>query len=161
MVLGVSPALVAQTAPSAAFATGWGPHLGLTVNPDQFHFGLHLQSGAIGTGISWRPNFDLGIGDGVTVAAVNLEVIRRFPVSPNDWAPFVGGGIGANFNEHDTPRYAGNADGLGSNFETGVGFNLIAGFERNLGGESIFAEARLGLIDAPGLKITVGWTMFR
>ena len=127
----------------------------------QFHFGLHLRVGTTGSGFSWRPNFDLGIGDGVTHTAVNVEVIRRFAVSPNGWAPYLGGGAGANFSEFDSPQYADDLDGFGSYFQTGFGLHVIGGFERDLGGESIFIEARLGGLDAPGLKITGGWSVFR
>ena len=36
--------------------TGWGPHFGVTMDPDQIHFGMHLHFGARGEGVRFQPN---------------------------------------------------------------------------------------------------------
>lgn len=166
--IGSSPVQAAPAEESAekrVYSTGrigWGPQLGLTVNPDQFHMGLHMHVGTQGIGFHLRPNFDVGFGDGVTVVAVNLDVVRRFAPGHDNWAPFLGGGFGANFSEFDTRRPTpGNPQGLGSNFESGLGFTVVFGLETNLGGEAISVQARIGIVDAPECKLTAGWTIFR
>lgn len=161
LLLCASTAFGASPPAPAPTPTGWGPHLGLTINPDQFTFGFHLLVGADGPGFVWRPGFDIGVGDGATVASVNVDIVRRLPAPPNGWIPFLGGGAGIAFNEFDTPRFdSGEPDGLGDNFETGLGLNLVGGFERDLVGETVFIETRFGWLDLPELKITAGWTLF-
>lgn len=139
--------------------TGWGPHFGVTVDPDQVHVGMHLHFGTRGEGVRFQPNFDIGFGDDITLIALNFDVVYRFRGGRADWAPFIGGGLGANFYDWDDDRFD-----PGDNFDdedVEPGFNIVGGVDHGVGGGNRFyIEGKLGLIDAPDLKLTVGWTLF-
>lgn len=131
---------------------GWGPRVGLTFNPDQFHFGAHLDFGNFAKHIRFQPNVEIGFGDGLTLFAINAEAAYRFAERWDVWTPYLGGGIGANIvsvnNGHN-----------GSN--TNLGASILGGIEKGLAnGNRFFIEAKLGLADSPDLKATVGWTFY-
>lgn len=135
-------------------AVGWGPRLGLTVNPDQVHFGMHMNFGGFSPGVRFVPNFELGFGDNETLGALNFEANYVFNSSRSQWAPYLGGGVGANFIGPEN-------GGLRDRSDTEVGMNVVGGIERGISSTtSFFAEAKLGLIQAPDLKLTLGWTFF-
>ena len=77
--------LFSATVPGRALADtdkvgfrGWGPRGGLTVDPDQIHFGVHTDFGNFAQHIRFQPNFELGFGDNRTIAALNFEGAYRF-----------------------------------------------------------------------------------
>jgi len=50
-------------------------------------------------------------------------------------------------------------NGLRDGSNTEVGLNLLGGIDRGLSdGSRFFIETKLGLVDAPDVKFTVGWT---
>ena len=131
---------------------GWGPRVGLTINPDQVHFGAHLDFGNFGHHVRFQPNVEIGIGDGLTLFAINAEAAYRFASRWDVWTPYLGGGIGVNIvSVNDGPR--------GSS--TDFGASILGGIEKGLAnGSRFFIEAKLGFVDAPDLKATVGWTFY-
>jgi opacity protein-like surface antigen len=134
---------------------GWGPRIGLTVDPDQVHFGMHLDFGNFAERVRFQPNFELGLGDHVTVAALNFEGAYRFRSNWAAWTPYAGGGLGLNFVSWDD-EYA-----RGDNSDTELGLNILGGVERGLSnGDRFFAEIKFGLGDSPDFKFTVGWTFY-
>ena len=146
--------------PALAFADsnvgyrGWGPRLGVTSNPDQIHFGLHMDFGNFAEHVRFQPNFELGIGDGLTLAALNFESAYRFS-SSSAWSPYLGGGLGVNM-------WGSENRGLRDHTDTDLGVNLLGGVEKSLSdGDRFFTEAKFGLDDAPDFKLTMGWTFFR
>lgn len=131
---------------------GWGPRLGLTVNPDQFHFGAHVDFGNLANRLRFQPNFELGFGDNLTLGAANFEVNYRFGEKWDVWTPYLGGGVGILFLNYDN-------NGLADGSDTDFGASVLGGIEKGIsGGDRFFMEAKLGLVDAPDLKLTVGWT---
>ena len=42
---------------------GWGPRLGVTMDPDQVHFGVHLDAGSFADRFRFQPNVELGLSD--------------------------------------------------------------------------------------------------
>ena len=131
---------------------GWGPRVGLTVDPDQVHFGAHIDFGNFAQRLRFQPNFELGIGDDLTVGAANFEVNYRFREQWDVWTPYLGGGVGVLFIDHDT-------EGIGDGSDTEFGASVLGGIEKGIsGGDRFFLETKLGLVDAPDLKLTVGWT---
>jgi len=131
-------------------ATGWGPRLGLTLDPDQVHFGAHVDAGYLADQLRFQPNFELGIGDNRSIAAFNFDLLYLFNSNMGAWRPYLGGGAAANIVDHDSRR--GNSD-------LQAGLNAVGGIERGLSsGGRFLTELRLGLIDTPDLKWTVGWT---
>jgi len=129
---------------------GLGPRLGVTSNPDQVHFGMHLDLGELTPNLMMVPNLEVGLGDHVTSIAPSFELDYRFRSSWGVWSPYAGGGIGPVFY---------SVDNYGS--ETDAGFYVQGGIMKGFVGRNsgyFFIEAKLGLIDAPDAKFTVGWT---
>jgi len=134
---------------------GWGPRLGLTIDPDQVHFGAHADFGNFAQRLRFQPNFELGIGDDLTVGAANFEVNYRFRSQWDVWTPYLGGGIGIIFIDRDS-------NGIGDDSNTELGASIVGGIEKGIsGGDRFFIETKIGLADAPDLKFTVGWTFGR
>jgi len=134
---------------------GWGPRVGLTVDPDQVHFGAHLDFGNFAQRVRFQPNFELGFGDDITLAALNFEAAYRFRSNWAIWTPYLGGGLGLNFYSWD------DGHNLGDDSDTKVGLNILGGVERGLAsGDRFFVELKLGIGDSPDFKFTVGWTFF-
>jgi hypothetical protein len=127
---------------------GLGPRVGLTIDPDQVHVGGHLDLGDVASRLALVPNLEVGFGDDFTVVTVMAEFDYRFPSIGSAWRPYVGGGIGPVFVSHDS-----GAD------DTELGLTIQGGFaRRNDTGGALFLELKLGLVDAPDAKFTLGWT---
>jgi hypothetical protein len=132
---------------------GWGPRIGLSVSPDQVHFGAHLDFGQFANHIRFQPNLELGFGDDVKLFTVNAEAAYRFSARWNVWSPYLGGGVGANIKSAD--------DGNGNDSQTDLGVNLLAGIEKGLrNGDRFFIEGKVSLNDVPDVKVAVGWTFY-
>jgi len=130
---------------------GWGPRVGVTVDPDQIHFGAHADLGQITPRLRFQPNVEVGVGDNITIIALNFEAAYRFRGKWDVWSPYAGGGIGVNFISHE--RGGDNTD---------AGLNGLFGIEKGTRrGDRFFIEMKLGLLDPPDLKATVGWTFFQ
>ncbi len=80
MSLVLSLSVFAGTRP-AGFR-GIGPRLGMTVNPDQFHFGGHIDFGDLADNLMMMPNIEIGVGDNITTVAPSFELDYRFR---EDW----------------------------------------------------------------------------
>jgi hypothetical protein len=132
---------------------GIGPRVGLTVNPDQIHIGGHIDFGDLADNLMMLPNLEIGFGDDVTTVAPSFEVDYRFRSDWGVWTPYLGGGIGPVFY---SPKYGDSFSKLGLYLQFGVG-------KGSSGSESghFFLEGKLGLVDAPDFKATVGWTFGR
>lgn len=160
-VLLIAAALAVALAPALALAgpdtdvgfRGWGPRVGLSLDPDQVHFGAHLDFGHFAKHIRFQPNVELGLGDHVKLFTVNAEAAYRFRSSWDVWTPYLGGGIGVNIKSVDTE---------GQNIsETDLGVNLLGGIEKGLSsGDRFFIEGKFSLNDVPDAKITIGWTFY-
>ncbi len=154
VVVTLMPALALAQSENVGFR-GWGPRVGVTVDPDQVHFGFHFDFGNFSRRVRFQPNFELGLGDDVTVAAINFEAAYRFRAQWEVWGPYAGGGIGVNILNGD------NVGGRGDDSDTEIGLNVLGGIERGLsGGDRFFMELKLGLTDSPDAKVTVGWTFY-
>jgi hypothetical protein len=130
---------------------GWGPRVGMSFNPDQVYFGAHVDFGNFAQHIRFQPNLEIGFGDDMTLFAINAEAAYRFASRWDVWTPYLGGGIGANI---VSPNGGGKS-------ETDFGASILGGIEKGLAnGSRFFIEAKLGLADAPDLKLGVGWTFY-
>ena len=129
---------------------GWGPRLGVSIDPDQVHFGAHLDFGNFAQRVRFQPNIEVGVSDHLTLVTINAEAAYRFRSRWDVWAPYLGGGLGANVKNYDE-----------GDSETDIGVNLLGGIERGLSrGDRFFIEAKFSLNDAPDAKVTVGWTFY-
>ena len=126
---------------------GWGPRGGVTIDPDQVHVGAHFDLGDLAPRLMLLPNAEIGFGSDVTVLAPMFEVDYRFSDNWGSWSPYVGGGLGPVFTWSD-----------GQN-STDVGLTIQGGISRQLSSQPgfMFFEFKVGLIDYPDVKFTVGW----
>jgi opacity protein-like surface antigen len=151
LVLTSAPAL---SQPDDVGFRGWGPRVGMAVDPDQVYFGGHIDFGYFAEHFRLQPNVELGLGNDLTVLAINAETAYRFSSDWGRWSPYLGGGLGLISVSDD------NA-GLRDETETNLGASVLGGIEKNLSsGDRFFLEAKLGLVDAPDLKVGAGWTFF-
>jgi hypothetical protein len=129
-----------------ALAQDGGVRGGISVDPDQFYFGGHLETSPLVDRVHFRPNVEVGIGDDLTLIAANMEFVYKFTRN-RGWNVYAGGGPALNIYMVDSPE--------DDESETEAGFNVLGGIE-SAGG--LFFEFKLGLIDSPELKFGVGYT---
>ena len=129
-----------------AMAQDAGIRGGISIDPDQFYFGGHLETGPLVDRLHFRPNVEVGIGEDLTVIAANMEFVYKFSRS-RGLNLYAGGGPALNIFMFDGP---GDNDA-----ETEAGFNVLVGAETPKG---LFFEFKMGLIDSPDLKFGVGYT---
>ena len=140
MTLGVAgmvatPAEAQQVAP--------GVQAGISLDPDQFFFGGHVETTPLIDRLRFRPAVDIGVGDGGVAVAGNFDFTYTFP-GGRRWNLYVGAGPSINYY---------NADNGGS--DTEGGFNFLIGAKQTRG---MFFEMRVGVEGSPDLKFGVGYT---
>jgi hypothetical protein len=151
-VLVVVTALIAAATAGAA-APPLGARVGYTSweQANQIHFGGQVKLGDVVPNIALTPKLEIGFGDGATVVAVNGDLAYRFTeLSEAPWGPYAGGCISFIWID---PEVGGADSDLGLSGLVGTTYALSSGNE-------VFAEVRLGIMDSPGFKVTVGYTFF-
>ena len=138
----IFPLSIAAIARPASAQARAGVRVGASVNPDQFYFGGHVETPPVADRLRFRPNVEIGVGNGVTLTAFNLEFIYPFPAR-HAWHLYAGGGPALNWY-----KSTGRSDTKG-------GLNLLLGVEHR---DGLFFEAKIGAIDSPDLKFGVGYT---
>jgi hypothetical protein len=134
--------LVVSAAPVAAQDAGIRG--GISVDPDQFYFGGHIETSALVDRLHFRPNVEIGFGEDLMLIAANMEFVYKFP-SRSGWGLYAGGGPALNIYSFDDVDES----------ETEGGFNILIGAEQSRG---LFFEFKIGAIDSPDFKFGVGWT---
>jgi hypothetical protein len=129
-------------APVQAQSIAPGVQGGVSLDPDQFYFGGHIETSPLIDRLRFRPSVDIGIGD-VTTVSGNFEFTYTFP-SSQPWSLYVGGGPAINWY---------NFDNGGSDAQ--AGFNFLGGAKHNNG---LFFEMKIGVEGSPELKFGVGYT---
>ncbi|MEY4094309.1 MAG: hypothetical protein RLZZ53_1508 [Acidobacteriota bacterium] len=119
---------------------------GLSIDPDQFYVGAHLETSPLVDRFHFRPNVEVGFGDDLTVIAANMEFIYKF-TARRPWNFYAGAGPALNIYMFDGP---GDNDA-----ETEGGLNALIGLESSRG---LFFEFKVGAIDSPEFKFGVGYT---
>jgi hypothetical protein len=153
LAVALGPALALAGPDTDVGFRGWGPRVGLSLNPDQVHFGAHLDFGNFAKHIRFQPNVEMGFGDHVKLFTLNAEAAYRFSSHWDVWTPYLGGGLGANIASVDV--------GNSSDSTTDLGVNVLGGIEKGLSnGDRFFVEGKFSLNDVPDAKITVGWTFY-
>jgi hypothetical protein len=127
--------------PSAAVGQTIGPHAGISVHPEQFYFGAHAETPPLADRLRFRPSLDVGVGDDVTTAALNVEFAYHFR-SAQPWNVYAGGGPALNI--------------VKSSGDTNPepGFNVFLGVAHE---DGLFAEVKAGALDSPRLRLGVGY----
>jgi hypothetical protein len=129
---------------------GSGGRVGISVNPDQVYFGGHLAVGPLVPRLWFRPNLEVGLGDGATVIALNGEFTYWVPMDRSPWSVYFGGGpalnlISARRRPFDADRTT-DAEG---------GLNVLLGLGHRNG---FFGELKVGALDSPEIKLGVGFS---
>lgn len=131
--------------PAFASAQTAGVRVGASVDPDQFFVGGHFETRPLADRVSFRPNIEIGFGDDATVTAFNFELAYKFPPRAA-WGVYAGGGPALVLIDTDE-----GADAEG-------GFNILLGAQHRGG---LFGEIKMGVIDSPDFKITLGYVFRR
>ena len=134
--------------PSSAAAQDGGVRGGISVDPDQFYFGGHLETSPLIDHLYFRPNVEVGFGDDLVLIAANMEFVYKFTTG-RPWNVYAGGGPALNIFMHD------NDNGNGDDTSTDAGLNIMVGVEQRQG---LFFEFKIGAIDSPDFKFGVGYT---
>ncbi len=129
--------------------TAFGLRAGATADPDQFQFGGHLVSDPLIGNLDFRPNLEIGIGSHVTTIAANLEFAYRIPLPKSDLSAYVGAGPAL------LVYRFGESHNRGGGTDTGGGINLLVGLEHE---DGLFGELKVGALDSPEIKFTIGFT---
>ena len=146
LLLCAAPSAHAQTIAIERFT--YGVRVGVSADPTQFVFGGHMETRPLTRNITFRPNLEIGLGDRVSTVTANFEFVYWIPISSKPVRLYVGGGPALVINDFhdDHPN--------GSDTDVGGGFNLVAGLQHRRG---LFGEIKVGFIDSPGFKFTVGY----
>jgi hypothetical protein len=141
-------AVLALAGPAEA-QTEFGVRAGFSAEPEQFHFGGHLETRPLIERLTFRPNAEIGVGDDLTVFTANLEFVYSVPLSGEPWRIYFGAGPAlVVFSHDDGPGPGDGHDGAGG------GFNILVGAQHSGG---LFGEIKVGFADSPELKVTVGY----
>jgi hypothetical protein len=118
-------------------AQGVGVMAGVSAAPDQFYFGVGYETAELLEHLRFRPNLEVGVGDGSTMTTANFEFAYHIPIQKKPWNVYVGAGPALVI-----------AD------KTGGGFNILLGLAHRRG---LFTEIKVGAIDSPSFKFGVGY----
>ena len=125
------------------YAQDAGIRGGISISPDQFYFGGHIETSPLVDRLYFRPNVELGINDDLMLIGANMEFVYKF-FRRSGWSLYAGGGPALNIFMAD------DADS-----DVDAGFNVLFGAERSGG---LFFEVKVGAIDSPDFKFGVGYT---
>jgi hypothetical protein len=129
-----------------ALAQDPGIRGGISIDPDQFYFGGHLETSPLIDRLYFRPNLEVGIGDDLTLIGANMEFVYKFTRN-RGLNLYAGAGPALNI-----LMFEGEGD---DDTETEAGFNILVGAETPKG---LFFEFKIGAIDSPDFKFGVGYT---
>lgn len=133
---------------SASAQQGFGVRAGASATPDQFYLGAHVDVKEIVERFWFRPNAEVGLGNGLTLFSLNGEFVYDVPLkSSTRWVPYFGGGPAFLIGTASTP--------LGRITDTSGGFNFVGGMRQRKG---FMGEIKIGAFDSPDFKMGVGWT---
>lgn len=140
---------VATPAPVQAQG-GVGIRAGVSADPDQFFVGLHYETEPMFDRLRFRPNAEIGFGDDLTLLALNAEFAYWLPVKSRQWGVYAGGGPAMNIYFFDEGGPGRGEDDT----EVEPGLNFLFGVQHQKG---FFTELKIGAIDSPDFKFTVGY----
>jgi hypothetical protein len=146
-VFQILTAMICLASGTAMAQTGFGLRAGATADPNQFHFGVHFASDPLVSNLHFRPNLEIGVEHGLILIAANLEFAYRIPVPQKPISAYLGAGPALVVSQFGKSQR--------HNTDAGGGFNVLVGLEHKKG---LFGELKVGAIDSPEFKFTVGYT---
>ena len=142
------PLMAASLAPAQSSIGFVG---GGSIDPGQGYGGVFLQTPELGGRFRLRPGIDGGIGNGLRLAAINIDLMALLPLGGSGWSLVQGGG--------PTITISRLSDGLPGDRSKQVhaGGSYLLGFKHDNG---FFTEFRIGGGGyTPNLKIGAGWAL--
>lgn len=133
---------------------GWGPRVGVSVDPDQVVAGFHFDLGELVKRLRFQPNVDIGYGDdshGHGHAMLIGAYLGAYWFFQNDgnWDFYAGGDLGVSW-QNDWKESGSDLD---------VAFNAVGGVETRLRSNNRFLiELKIGITADPDFKLMAGWT---
>jgi hypothetical protein len=138
-----------------AHETRLAARFGATIDPDQFHLGLHVRLAELAPRFQIRPSLEIGFGSGQSTLLANIDGLYAVHGTRTTLI-LVGGGVGMG------TRWGDEIDSGGI-----YGASLVGALEwgaravphvSGARGSQLryLLELRIGLGDLPGLKATVG-----
>lgn len=162
-----SLSMVATTPASADEAglglRGWGPTVGMNLDPDQVTVGLMADFGTIATPLGLLGFADIGFGDDLTAVIVAPSAIARFRLGPTGTI-YGGLSLGLAYYNYDVPdgaedladQFGVDIDDSSTEFVAAIDFGLIYPLEQ--GGNGLLFDFRIGLVDEhPDFKAGIGY----
>jgi hypothetical protein len=128
---------------------GVGIRAGVSAEPSQFYFGGHAAFGPVVDKLWFRPNLEVGVGNSVTLIALNGEFTYWVPLRKNPWNVYLGGGPAANIFSYGSVTNRNSA--------VRPGFNFLIGIAQRKG---LFSEIKISAIDSPSFKFGIGYTFY-
>ncbi len=138
--LGLASAIAPN--PAEAQQVAPGVQAGVSLDPDQFYFGGHIETSPLIDRLRFRPSVDIGIGD-VTTVSGNFDFTYTFP-GGRPWNLYVGGGPSINWYDFDNGELRHRR-----------WLQLSGGVK---GRSGLFFEAKIGVEGSPDFKFGVGYT---
>jgi hypothetical protein len=148
--------------PAAASAgpfTYYGPHIGFGQGPDQTVIGGQLQLNGVAPRVAFVPGIDWGFNDVSSMLTLNGDFHYQLS-HETAWQPYVGLGAEINAFRRTETEGRGNNQTTTTSTDTETGGHLIVGAAtRNRTGGRFFTELKLGLGEAPDMKLLLGWNL--
>jgi hypothetical protein len=134
--------------------SGAGPRIGVSLGPHQLTGGGHVDWGDVFTQTRvFLPVVEIGLGDNQFLASFGTEMFYRFVGAMGSWTPYAGGELALILGNREIPELDDN-----ENFSD-LALLGVLGLERPVtqGGRFAF-EIKIGLVDAPDVKLLAYWT---
>ncbi len=149
----ISALIILNAGTTLALDIPIGPRAGYTSwdGINQMHFGAHAKMGDLFPNVALTPGVELGFGDGFTIITLNGDLAYQFTeLTTEPWGLYAGGSLSLNYLDNDF------IDG-----DLDLGFSALLGVTRKLGNQNeLLLEIRLGILDSPDFKATLGYTFF-
>lgn len=161
--LAAAIATSAQAEDTGLGLRGWGPTVGMNLDPDQVTVGLMADFGTIATPLGLLGFADIGFGDDATSVIVAPSAVARFRLGPTGTI-YGGLSVGLAYYNIDVPDGAEDAldpfgvdvDDSSTEFVAAIDFGLIYPMEG--AGNGLLFDFRIGLVDEhPDFKAGIGY----
>lgn len=142
--------MIAGTALAGTFPLGLRAGYTSEDGLKQMHVGAHTTVGELFPNVELNPSLEFGFGDDTTIITANGDLVYRFTeLDTVTWSPYGGGSLSLNYFDwqHGSDTHLGLSALLGTRYALGTGHHLLG-------------EIRIGILDTPDLKLTVGYSFF-
>ena len=126
-----------------------GVRAGVSADPDQFLFGGHLETAPLLERLVFRPNAEIGVGDGLVIIGLNFEFAFKIGLDDQAWTRTSARVLPS------TSSTAAIAAGVAVTTRASKEDSTFSSVSKHDGG--LFTELKVGALDSPDLKFIVGY----